>query len=311
LDAYAVGYCIANFRIGVSWDVGINDVNYYHFVCGLNTNIPGVGAIISLQIGGNIFDLERLHQLDLADLKASLPHVKGITSLSFDRCSLNDNDMFHLSKLIPHLTCLKELSITYNPMDQQEGGLLIKILQQLYDSNVTSLDITETGVDSIYHYISALRCLIHPSSGKLEHLGVGNVRNVFIDESKLVELLYPSSLLSLDLYTADVRLHAVHLKGNTHLTRLLLSSELMDSSIPHLIDIVNHNKTLKILMIQWFRDRCNIDALKALASALHKNDTLEEINLWTETDEGYPYIETNCKELTTDSRITWKYGSNI
>ena len=39
LDAYALGYCIANyFPLKVSWAVGIFGVGHHSFTCGLSTN---------------------------------------------------------------------------------------------------------------------------------------------------------------------------------------------------------------------------------------------------------------------------------
>ena len=50
LDAYAVGYCIANFPIGVSWDVRIDGAGHHSFTCGLNTNTPSAGNIEELNV---------------------------------------------------------------------------------------------------------------------------------------------------------------------------------------------------------------------------------------------------------------------
>jgi hypothetical protein len=223
--------------------------------------------------------------------------------------------MIHLSELIPCLTSLKELDIAYNTLTGEQQDGLLKVLQQLYHSNVTSLDITETGVvkllDSPHDYMSALRCLIHPSSGKLEHLGVGDYGST--GEDKLVDLLSaPSSLKSLHLATLNIPSHAVYLKSNTNLTTLKLDSGLQqipEDQIPALIDIVNCNRTLKVLVLRKFNaiDEGWIDPLRPLISALHKNKSLQRIEIHTDyTGDVSHYMTTHHKELTLDSRITWK-----
>jgi hypothetical protein len=228
--------------------------------------------------------------------------------------------MVHLSELIPCLTSLKELHITHNTATGKWGDVgFLKVLQQLYHSNVTSLDITETGVvkllDSPHDYMSALRCLIHPSSGKLEHLGVGDYGST--GEDKLVDLLSaPSSLKSLHLVTENIPSHAVYLKSNTNLTRLELHSVFLgipEDQIPALIDIVNCNRTLKVLVLTKFKTGGEgwIDHLRPLISAVHKNKSLQRIEIRTARDYTSPknishYMTTHHKELTVDSRITWK-----
>jgi hypothetical protein len=222
--------------------------------------------------------------------------------------------MIHLSELIPDLTSLKELSITHNTVTGEQQDGLLKVLQQLYHSNVTSLDIRDTGVvellDSPHDYMSALRCLIHPSSGKLEHLGVGDYGST--GEDKLVDLLSaPSSLKSLHLATVNIPSHAVYLKSNTNLTTLKLDSGfklIPEDQIPAVIDIVNSNRTLKVLVLANFKARGEswIDPLRPLLRALHKNKSLQKIEIRTNYTDVSRYMTTHYKELTLDSRITWK-----
>ena len=39
LDAYALGYCLANFPLGISWKVLIYGIGHHSFTCGLKTNL--------------------------------------------------------------------------------------------------------------------------------------------------------------------------------------------------------------------------------------------------------------------------------
>jgi hypothetical protein len=224
--------------------------------------------------------------------------------------------MIHLSELIPHLTSLKELNFTHKTVTGEQQDGLLKVLQQLYHSNVTSLDIRRTGVvellDSTHDYMSALRYLIHPSSGKLEHLGVGDVG--FTGEDKLADLLSaPSSLKSLSLLTYSIQQHAVYLKSNTNFTTLelhLRSSGLLSKfEIPAVIDIVNCNRTLKVLVLDSINAKGEgwIYPLLPLISAIHKNNTLQRINIHINRDISQCMI-THHEELTLDSRITWTSG---
>jgi hypothetical protein len=102
------------------------------------------------------------------------------------------------------------------------------------------------------------------------------------------------------------------LKSNTNLTTLKLDSNgryIPEEQIPALIDIVNCNRTLKVLVLTkfivtgegWF------DPLRPLISALHKNKSLQRIKIRTNyTGIVSHYMKTHHKELTLDSRITWK-----
>jgi hypothetical protein len=181
---------------------------------------------------------------------------------------------------------------------------------------VTSLNIRNTGVvgllDSPHDYMSALRCLIQ-SSGKLEHLEVGDY-GPFTDEDKLVDLLSaPSSLKSLSLLTHSILQHAVYLKSNTSLTTLELHSGCLGIiskfEIPVVIDIVNCNRTLKVLVLDSINAKGEgwIYPLLPLISAIHKNNTLQRINIHINRDISQCMI-THHEELTLDSRITWTSG---
>jgi hypothetical protein len=143
------------------------------------------------------------------------------------------------------------------------------------------------------------------------------------NEDKLVDLLSaPSSLKSLHLLTQNIPSHAVYLKTNTNLTTLKLDSDITyvpEDQIPALIDVVNCNRTLKVLVLkQFYLDADSkgwIYPLRSLISALHNNNTLQRIDIlvcvysnditFDSSDDVTHFITACHEELTLDSRVTW------
>ena len=298
LDAYALGYCIANFDMGVSWDVRLRGNVHHSFTCGLQTNTPSVGVIEKLII----FQCP----IRFTELKSN-PICKA-NQLVLTHCQLTNADMVDLSKLIPKLTHLKTLFISGNYFTggQQDG--LLKVLHQLYHSNVIQLDISRTGLgellNSPHDYSSAIKCLIHPLSGKLEYLRIGEIE----DSHVLVALLSaPSSLRVLSLRTRCLSLHVEHLK-NTRLGALELRHSDLTSQVLYLVDIVTHNRTLHtISLYKLFLTEQNIDAVKPLVSAIHGNKTLQKIFLHIEGlgDSVFQYMAGHHRDLIHDYRVKW------
>ena len=306
LDTYALGYCIANFPIGVPWDMMIEDGDHRSFTCGLNTKIPSEGVINKLYLRWS-------KHLDFTDWKSN--YLNHMTSLTLHYCGLTDIEMVHLSKLISHLPCLEKLDISYNfdiVTDKQQDGLL-KVLHQLYNSNVQvkSLNINDTGEANYSHdHFKVLKFLIHPSSGKLEHLALDDYH---VTGNKSVDLLScPSSLKSLGLHTSrdQLPLHALHLKNNTNLTRLKLLSFSFPNSAA-MINLVNHNRKLEELVLGMFKVKMDIDALRCLVGAIRENSSLQRIELRIDDIEckdgptAFQYMMTHHEELTHDRRIKY------
>ena len=278
LDMYALGFCISNFHTGVPWSVGI-DNHVTPFTCGLNMKTPSAGVIQQLWI---------LCPVNISELQANLLHV---TSLGVHHA---DVDLVQLSEAIPHMTCLKKLDISCNieweEIDPNSNGF-IQTLQQLFHSNVTSLNIIDTsvlGYSAFSEYYSALKQLICPSSGKLEELSITIVELYTSDPSlheRLTSLVCgPSSLKSLELmYSHSSSLP--HLMNNTSLLKLRLiftrpSSETFSKQVPLIVQILEHNKTLQHLELD---NGMNIEDLRTINSALPRNNTLQKIvvDLWT------------------------------
>ena len=306
LDAYALGYCIANFPMGVSWSVTLGGNVHHSFTCGLQTNTPSVGVIEKMYILNC--------QVRFTELKSN--PIYQVSLLLLFNCQLTNADMVLLSELIPQLTCLRVLYIEQNHVtDGQQEGLL-KVLQQLHHSNVTQLDISNTGLgellNSPHDYSSAIKRLIDPSSGKLKFLGVGENDDSSVDNALVDLLSAPSSLQDLFLDTSCLSLHVEHLKNNTQL-RVLYLHHLDISQVPYLADVVCHNKTIHYLTIyKLLLTEQNIDAVRPLVSAIHGNRTLKRIELQIkglgDSDKAVSdYMTTHYRDLTLDSRITWKY----
>ena len=303
LDLYALGYCIANFHTGVPWSVEIEE-HLTPFLCGLKTNAPSVGVI------------QQLHLIDSPYVHVRKLPMNDLIVLRLVLLSLTDADLIFLSEHIPNMTHLKELHINHliEKVQLHEDGLL-KILQQLSHSNVTTLDITETGVctllkDSPHDYYSAIKALICPPSGRLEELHVGDIGG---EDDTLAGLVSgPSSLKTLMLYYPNLSPHVPYLVNNTCLTALRINSRLFsvsDDDISHMATIVEHNKTLQHLEVS----RCfvdDIDSLRTLVGALSSNNTLKSIRVGIhgaghDDDEVSSYMRTHHRDLTSDPRVTW------
>jgi hypothetical protein len=208
LDAYALGYFIANFPIEVSWKVGVKGPCYHSFACGLQTHRPA-GVIKHLQF--------QSCPLKIAELKCH--PIYSITSFHLQDCNLTNLDLVHLSELIPQLPCLKRLNISNNcgVTDGEQDGLL-KVLHGLYESQVNVLLIFNMNLgkllESPHDYSSAIASLMHK---ELEILGVGEeAEDTSNTDSTLAEVLSaPSSLKHLCLPITFLSLHAEHLKSTS------------------------------------------------------------------------------------------------
>ena len=216
------------------------------------------------------------------------------------------------------MTCLKKLNISI--IDEDQDGLL-QILQQLSHSNVTTLNIINTGFcrllsDSPHDSYSALKQLVCPSSGKLEELSVGDDDDDDCDDddddnSRLASLVSaPSSLKSLVLWHTSLSGHVSSLKNNTCLTKLTLWCDDWSGQAPHVAQILEHNKTLQHLELKGL-SKHDIDAVRTIVRALPGNNTLQSIGLriigaGRSEDEVSRYMRTHHEELTLDPRIHYK-----
>lgn len=306
---YSLGYCISNLLTEVILDVnisGVHDVD--SFLCGLKTSASSTCVIERLQMFSCFFNV--------ADLKLC-PCMHGVTVLSLPWCGLDNTDMIHLSNLIPHMTCLKELSIRDNKkVSDGCGDGLHKVLQQLSHSRVATLHIERTSFCSLLNKSPHDYCSVfeHLIGGRLEELSVGD--NDGDDDTRMISLVSSSSLKTLSLHHPKGSL--VYLKTNTSLTKLSieLKSWNLPNFMPQLVDVLEH-KTLQHLVVATFKLPLNIDTLTTFVNILHQNKTLLSIHLrisvtgfrCSSDDDVCSYIRQNHEELTLDSRIDWKYNA--
>ena len=315
LDAYSLGYCIANFPIAVTWNVTLEGDLHHSFSCGLKTKEPNEGIISGLHVHSC--------QIDFAELKSN--PLQSITQLSICYCELTNTDMIHFSDLIPTFPNLKALSVHHNRLtDGQQDGFY-KVLQKLCSSNVTELHIPNTGLGELlgshHDYSGILKRLMNPVSGKIEVLGIGHFAGFWDSNDDMVaELLSagPFSFHTLGLFFEDLSPHVDHLKNNSWLHALGL---FFNDPLPHvhgLVDIVRNNTSLQLLGFFIYADfvEVSIDAIKLLAGAVHENINLKIVAFFVvgvgdNDQEVFEYMSSNHEELTLiDPRIIWKHNDH-
>ena len=260
------------------------------------------------------------HPVDGSVLKAILPY--HVSFLRFVDCSFTNDDLIHLSELIPDMTTLKSFHLNFrddfNYEDLDHG--LFHILQQLLHSNVTILtfaypDFCRSLRDSPHDLFSALKKLVCPSCGILEDLVIGDSGGDDEDDSGLLASLVsaPSSLKSLTLESTSLSGHVSYLKINTCLTELDFSPIDWSGQVAHMVQILEHNTTLLNLELHFNID-CDIDAMKTIImEALPKNQNLRSIvinisDAGESGDEVLSYMRTHHEELTQDQRIEYSCG---
>ncbi len=210
----------------------------------------------------------------ISELK--LCSLDGLTHLTLRNFILTNIDEF-----IPCMPNLVELRIGGSQAGHQDG--LLKVLQQLSHSNVTALDLGNTGLskllhDSPYHYSSALKALIHPSSGRLERLSIGDEYE--LHQSKLMDLVTaPSSLRSLTLLGYVNSLSGFINNANLHELKLTF---LDDHYRSDLVEIVKHNRTLRDLTITlMYHYVVDISFTRTFVDVVCRNSTLHSITFLT------------------------------
>ena len=296
LDSYALGYCISCVPTGMAWEVVCYCSPAKCFTKPFMKNTPSANVIKKIYF-------RMCNRLQLCDFK----HIpwQEVRVFQLHNCDLVNTDLIHLSELILNMPSLEtfELSDEFTP---QDDGFL-KVLQQLSHSNVTTLNIYSTGFcrllqsNSRHDYISALKSLIDPSSGRLQELTAGDD---FGDDGTLASLLSPpSSLRTLHLW--EPNLCFSHFEDNTCLTTLLVDVDVWSDfqlQLSAVVKIVKHNKTLLFMKLRMF-DALELDEqdplLGAIADALQWNTTLQEFEVVCHHDLC------QHKAFTLDKRLVW------
>ena len=302
LDSYALGYCVSRIPTAMAWEVQCSHSPAEYFTKPFIKNTPSANV-------GNKINFFECRALQLCDFK-HLP-LQEIRHLKLVDCDLTNTDLIHLSELIPNMPSLEVFVLNYQFTPEGDGFL--KVLQQLSHSNVTTLDICDTGFcsllqsDSRCDYISALKSLIDPSSGRLQELTAGDY---YDDDGTLARLLSPpSSLRTLHLWKPN--LLSSHFEDNTCLTTLCIDvwkwSNVQLSSV---VKIVKHNKTLLYMKLRHVASgnselRKRDSVLGAIADALQENTILQEFEV-TYDNDLIQHIA-----FTLDKRLVWTALADI
>lgn len=327
-----------------------------YFLCGMNKS-KTEGVINELIIRKCEFDITKLKHLivlrlsecklndtDLIHLSELIPHMTCLRTLdigrnnlfgvassgianAFMKCFHSAMD-FHNRKNRRAAAGQNLISEVFEPLrhdfsapctDLQQDGLL-RVLQNLIHSNVTSLSIVKTGFchllkNSPHDYYSALERLIDPSSGKLKTISFGDYRSA---GDRLMTLVSsPSSLKNLLLFPSYP---LTCLETNTCLTTLKLHVLFLWWAIftPWVVGILKNNKVLRFMLLSNFDvtfDR-DMENLKDIISALHENKTLCSMSIILDGDPLYFHVASDYMmcfhdDMTDDRRINWYPEENI
>ena len=212
LDSYALGYCISSIPTGMALEVLYDVSPAEYFTKPFMKNTPSANVIIEICL----YSCKTLQVCDFRHLP-----LQEVRVFELFECGLTNTDLIHLSVLILNMPSLEVFDLSSNQFTPQDDGFL-KVLQQLPHSNVTTLNIHFTGFcsllqsNSCHDYISALKSLIDPSSGRLQELKAGEDDD---DDGTLASLLSPpSSLKTLHLWAPNLCFS--HFEDNTSLTTL-------------------------------------------------------------------------------------------
>ena len=238
LQAYALGYCIANSK--ASW----KNIKLSGGIA-LDSLVWGVRTIKSC--GGSIRDMS-IYVYEGDQLAANHFKDAPLTGLSSLTCTGGSDIVDKLSHAIPVITRLKELHILSVPDNFRLSNLLL----QLVSSNVKTLSLPRlTNEDFLQDCCSALPQLIEPSSFvKLVKL---KLCISDITASELLNIiLAPSSLQIVTLYLVDkvpfLDLPATSTNNNVaKLTCTGVPIGLIPAQV--VVDLMERNRALQELII--------------------------------------------------------------
>ena len=282
LDYYALGFCIANCTTAESsWEVKITysgSDQIYTFTQGLMTNKCSTGVIKLLHVVMDLYlpntNCVYLHECMFA---AATSPLCSITDLRIEGAILASNvERIQLYELISHMPHLQKLDISWCVLHNALGSPycacrdtdgLLKFLQYLPHSNVTSLDIRHTGLEYFLEqsplaqdYCAAIQALISPPSN-LRELRI-EPRDDSCHEGNLTMIglvSSPSTLrkLFLDLDNDCFVLNAF--ETNNHIAELEIEyrtggvrpGENWLALVPDVVRIIQHSTTLETLRLEW------------------------------------------------------------
>ena len=341
LDYYALGFCIANCTTAESsWEVVLHgpSSDQISFTQGLMTNKYSTAVIKLLHVATSLYsiyftantDCVYLHECMFA---AATSPLCSITDLSISFAMLTSNvERIKLYELISHMPHLQKLDISCCDLRNAPGSPycacrdtdgLLKFLQYLPHSKVTSLDIMNTGLEYFLEqsplaqdYCAAIQALIRPPSN-LRELKIrpyddscheGNLTMIGLVSS-------PSTLkkLSLDLMGDCFLLNAF--VASNHLNELEIEyrigvrpDENWLALVPDVVRIIQHSTTLETLRLGWLDslDYRKDDLLRDIATAVQSNNTLRHVHITLHIDLWEQRDDTQLEETlqAIDPRVT-------
>ena len=308
LDYYALGFCIANCTTAESsWEVKITysgSDQTCTFTQGLMTNKCSTAVIkllhVVMYLQANTICVY-LHECMFA---AATSPLCSITDLSIHCALLASNvERIQLYELISHMPHLQNLDISWCVLHNALGSPycacrdtdgLLKFLQYLPHSKVTSLNISHTGLEYFLEqsplaqdYCAAIQALISPPSN-LRELRI-EPRDDSCHEGNLTMIglvSSPSTLrkLFLDLDNDCFVLNAF--KTNNHIAELEIEYRTVGvrpgenwlALVPDVVRIIQHSTTLETLRLEGLDYRKD-DLLRDIATAVQRNNTLRHVHI--------------------------------
>ena len=332
LHYYALGYCIANCTTGESsWEVELSEtmmlpLDIHAFTQGLKTGESSAGVIklLHISVAFQINIIEYLRDC------AELPPLHSVTEFFLHGADLTTNEeKIHLFEIISRMPHLQKLSMHYsyfrnapcNPYtyhaDRVTDGLL-KLLQYLPHSEVTSLNIRDTGCECFmdqsplaHEYRTAFQamintpsnlkelCIGHSSSSKYYREGNRTMGSVVSSRSSLEKLTlcvrHDSSLLDAFRSKHVTELKIVHVDQQC----FHMPGEKWTRFVSDILKIMQHNTALEKLELRLF-DNGDTDVLVAVTTALQRNKNLKELRV--EVKGGDEKLQRSLQAI--DSRVS-------
>ena len=330
LDYYALGYCIANCTTPESsWKVNLthyvlsellNTARIQTFAQGLVTNKYSTGVITHLE---TFFSANIVEILNTGMNAAAKSPLSSIIDLKLSGAKVSSNHLFELISRMPHLQKLNIAScdlcyVLGSPCSaSRDTDGLLKFLQYLPQSKVTSLDIRRTGLEYFLErsplaqdYCATIQALISPPS---------NLRELCIEpheyschEGNLTMIRLVSSSSSLRKLSLDNYRVLNTFQTDNHLTELKIrhiytqgSGSDQGENWPDVVRIIQHSTTLKTLTLSSF-DYQERNVLVNIATALQRNKSLEHLHILLDLDiEKSKQLERTLQAI--DSRISYRH----
>ena len=334
LDYYALGFCIANCTTAESsWEVVLHgpSSDQISFTQGLMTNKYSTAVIkllhVFIYLPANT-NCVYLHECMFA---AATSPLCSITDLRIYGAPLASNvERIQLFELISHMPHLQKLNVSYCDLRNAPGSPycacrdtdgLLKFLQYLPHSKVTTLNISRTGLECFLEqsplaqdYCAAIQALISPPSNirelwirpRGEYCHKGNLTLIGLVSS-------PSTLRKLCLYLSNDCFLINAFETNNHIAELKIEyrtggvrpGENWLALVPDVVRIIQHSTTLETLRLGWLDYRKD-DLLRDIATAVQSNNTLRHVHITLHIDLWEQRNDTQLEETlqAIDPRVT-------